>query len=255
MPSSPRTPTRRRKSSTRSSQGIDPALTAQSSQVNQHIPDHQSHSRKSSLYSVPSPSTPRPGTSHSRNGDFGFSSGFDNGLGSLADELAEVYSDEEDGEHEGRLLVDPFIGQAIAANGHQEVEKSRLGDGKALQVGISFSPMASDASMLQQSTGSKHRQKRSRHHRSIDGDSSDQEEADGLPSLLEARLATIEALAKEGTATSDNEAGAVIKRVAESLKDLGSQSGVESGTTRSVYFDQIFYIQTIVMLKLFSLAS
>ena len=245
MPSSPRTPTRRHKSSTQSSQGINLSFTSQSPQGAQYASGKPSHSRKSSLHSVPSPSTPRPGTSHSRNDDFGsaggFSSGLDsgNGLGSLADELAEAYSDEEEGEPEEGTSRDPLGEVEEFMNGHAEEREAKVDDGRILHNGVSNSQIpgsAPDTSTPKQPATLKHRRKQSRYNRSLDGDNSDLEETDGVPASLEARLVAIEDLARESIATNDTEADAVIERVAESLKDLGSQSGVETSTTRYVIF-------------------
>ena len=192
---------------------------------------------------MPSPSTPRPGTSHSRNGDFGASGGSGsalgsaNGLGSLADELAEAYSDEDEGEPEEGLSWDQVGEIGDLSNGHGQEEDIGIEHGKAQNNGILNSPnpgSAHDVSTPRQSASSKHRRKQSRYNRSINDDTSDLEETDAILPSLEARIATIESLAKEATTSNNSEADAVVKRVAESLKDLGSQSGVETGTSRYV---------------------
>ena len=199
---------------------------------------------------MPSPSTPRPGTSHSRNGDFGWSGGFGstaesgNGLGSLADELAEAYSDEEGGEPEEGLSGDQIDGVGCFSNGYREQEdERRFGHGEAQHNGIlapSIPGSTSDTVTPKQSTSSKHRRKQSRYNHSIDSDDSDVEKTEGIPPSLEARIVAIETSAREGTATNDSEADTIIPRVAESLKDLGSQSGIESGTARYVAVHSYF---------------
>lgn len=195
---------------------------------------------------MPSPSTPRPGTSHSRNGDFGSSGGFGsaldsgNGLGSLADELAEAYSDEEeeeeDGEPEEWLSGDRVGNIADSSNGCKEGKETRFNHAEVLHNGISTSSIPATTSDPTSTptllTSSKHRRKQSRYNRLTDSGNPDFEGAEGIPLSLETRMAAIEGLAREGTATDNSEIDVVIKRVAESLKDLGSQSGVESGTAR-----------------------
>ncbi len=249
MPSSPRTPTRRRKSSTRSSQGIDLSFTSQSPQYNQFAPGRSSHSRKSSQYSAPSPLTPRPGTSHSRNEDFGSFGSFGgvldsrDGLGSLADELAEAYSDEEEGEPEECLSGDHVGEIGNSSIGHKEERDTRLDYGGALHNGLStssipgFTPDTIRTPTLW--TSPKQRRRQSHYNRLIDCENPDLEEAEGIRASLEARMAAIEGFARQGTATDDSETDAVIKRVVESLKDLGSQSGVEGGTARYVAIQKI----------------
>ena len=78
----------------------------------------------------------------------------------------------------------------------------------------------------------KHRRKDSQYDGSDYGENSELEDAAGISSSLEARMATIEGLARRGTETNGSDADGVIKRVADILKDLGSQSGIENGATR-----------------------
>lgn len=81
----------------RSSSSLDyfPPSSPQSAQCS---PIRPTRSRQSSLYSLHSPSTPRPNSSHSQ--EFGFANGpgtpgaSGNGLGNLADELAEAWDED-----------------------------------------------------------------------------------------------------------------------------------------------------------------
>lgn len=131
---------------------------------------------------MPSPSTPRPGTSHSRNGDIGSHGGFGsvldtrNGLGSLADELAEAYSDEEEGEEEGEeeeegepeewLSGDQVAKVGDSSNGYKEGKETRFNHGEALHNGISTSSIprstSDTTSTPTPSMSSKHRRQQSR---------------------------------------------------------------------------------------------
>ncbi|KAL8999721.1 MAG: hypothetical protein Q9169_001538 [Polycauliona sp. 2 TL-2023] len=65
------------------------------------------------------------------------------------------------------------------------------------------------------------------------GDDSDLEDVRGIPSSLEHRLAAIESLARRGVESNGSGADTVVVRVAESLRDLVSQTGVETGASRS----------------------
>lgn len=241
MPSSPRTPNRRRQSTS-----IDLSFTSASPQSNAYDSIRSPRSRKSSLSSlrsVRSPITPRPRSSHEPNEYFGSSNGYGNaveagnGLGSLADELAEAWDSEEEIEE---------VVQAPQA----DVEDRRCNGGLEEQIRepSSDKPQYTNFSRPSYSlpqharTGSlsppklpprqKHRRQNSHYDGSDYGDNSDFEDATGISPSLEARMATIESLARRGIESNGSDADAVIQRVADLLKDLGSQSGVENGASR-----------------------
>ena len=220
---SPRTPNRRRRLSS-----IDTAYSPTSPHVNGY--SRPPHSRKSSLSSMQSPSTPRPMSSHSRNGDFGSSGGFistvdsGNGLGNLADELAEAWDEEGEEEHSG-IQMNGYNTPSIPPPFEVEDSKSN---------GITSSPLPQQSehslSPTKPSFRTKHRRKNSQYDGSDYG--SDPEETEGISPSLEARMAAIEHLARRGTEANGSDADTVLQRVAESLKDLGSQAGVENGASR-----------------------
>lgn len=234
MPSSPRTPTRRRKSSS-----IDLSFTTDSPQSDGYSSRRQSYSRKSSQYSIDSPVTPRPISSHDRTGSYGFGNQVDpgdsNGLGSLADELAEAWDEDGEGEIEGAPEV-----QVKGAEG-QRTEDTNGWSSRSyhhdLGIDIPQSLLPDSVSNRslsppKQSTRSRHRRQNSQYDGSDYGDTSDLECTDGLSPSLEARMAAIENLARRGTEANGSDNDGVIKRVAESLKELPSQSNVENGATR-----------------------
>ena len=78
----------------------------------------------------------------------------------------------------------------------------------------------------------KHRRQNSYYDGSEYGDDSDFEDATGIFPSLEARMATVESLARRGTESNGGDADMIVQRVVESLKDLGSQSGLEQSATR-----------------------
>ena len=228
MTSSPRTPNRRRRSS-----GMSSTFTPMSPQTNGYS-TRPSHSRKTSYTSIQSPATPRPASSHSRDGDFGSSNGFGNagdtgnGLGNLADELAEAWDEEVDEEaSEARNGPNGTDNNGLSPPPHLEIHDS-------ISNGIASSPLPQQSeqslSPTKSNLQSKHRRKASDYDGSDYG--SDPEETEELSPSLEARMAAIEHLARRGTEANGSEADTVIQRVAESLKDLGSQAGVENGASR-----------------------
>lgn len=185
------------------------------------------------MSSIQSPVTPRPMSSHSRNGDFGSSTGYEdtidegNGLGNLADELAEAW--DEDGEEEN-VQRD---GLRNLQNGY--TTPPMLGSPSSISNHMPSSPLPSQnhgsLSPVKEITRPKQHKKTTSQYDGSDY-GSDPEEVDGISPSLEARMAAIEHLARRGTGANGSDADTVISRVAESLRDLGSQSAVENGASR-----------------------
>ena len=241
MPSSPRTPTRRRQSSIKS---IDLSFSLPSPQSNGRSSRNHSFSRRSSQYSIHTPTTPRPPSSNDRNRNFFEHNGFSefgesgkgeekgNGLGNLADELAEAW--DEDAEAED-MSHSHFDGQR--ESGNALINGYTTGVQQELGIVKCPSPTIDNASNMSLSPPkilyrSKHQRQNSQYDGSDYGDDSNLENPDGIPSSLEARIAAIESLARRGKEANGSEADNVVQRVADSLKDLPSQSGVENGTSR-----------------------
>ncbi|MCJ1392844.1 hypothetical protein MMC18_005716 [Xylographa bjoerkii] len=236
MPYSPETPQRRRRSS-----GF--SLAPSSPQSITFTPIRPSHSRKSSIQSPRTPTTPRPPSSHDRAGGFNFSSEFGgsadtvNGLGSLADELAEAWDEDRDGEGEEDLSGIHAEEEDTCASGLEETPP-RLSEGQDEKdiIGLALSPVLQEKpngtlSPPKHSTRPKTRRKETDYDGSEHGEHFDNEET-GIPASLEARMAVIDALAKQGAALTSTEANDVFVRVADSLRDLTAQTGVESHATR-----------------------
>ena len=249
MPSSPPTPTRRRKSS---STAVHLSFTSPSPQSIDHSPDHSpkppSNNQTSSQHSLASPLTPRPIFSSDTTGYFDSSIGLDdpihlgsaNSLGNLADELADALDDDdEDSDHEHRLQNGASEGlydraEAIPCDQLKEnvyPVSRNLGNGHA----ISVSPLRQGISDLslsppKQSLRSRHTRKSSQYDGSDYGDDSDLEVTHSP--IFEARLAAVESLARQGTQADGSDADTIVHRMAESLRNLGTQAGVENGATR-----------------------
>lgn len=137
-----------------------------------------------------------------------------NGLGNLADELAGWEEDEEDEEIDLNF-------QELTVEG---------GETRDSGVDVDVSP-AKSAHLTPPMNG--HRRAHSDYDGSDYGGESDLD-SPGIPPGLVARMDTVESLARRGTEDSGTERDNVVKRVIEGLKDLGSQSGVESGSSRFV---------------------
>lgn len=143
-----------------------------------------------------------------------------NGLGNLADELADAWNSEE-GEDED-----------LDMNFHDGESHNGTVGNRAASVSSSPSttaPMKSGTLTPPVVRG--HRRSKSEYDGSEYGEEDDME-TDGIPPGLMSKMDMVESLARRGTDSPGTERDAVIVRVVESLKDLGAQGGVEGGTTR-----------------------
>jgi hypothetical protein len=212
MPSSPQTPTHSRHTSS----------------ISYPTPNASDASpRRNSKASIHSPYTPQRNSLH-RADSIGidvFSSGGaipsnGVGLGNLADELADAWSDGEEEE-------EPDMNFHEADN---QVEKTRDSGVDVTSSPTTLKPTNLSLTLPQ---GRGHRRKTSDYDGSDYGGSDLEEEA-GIPPGLMARMDLVESLARRGTENNGTERDGVVSRVVESLKDLGGQSGVEGGATRYI---------------------
>lgn len=154
-----------------------------------------------------------------------------NGLGSLADELADAWGEDEDDE-------EPDM------NFQEAVQEEEEGDeGETVRdsgVDVASSPtqkepaksasLAAPASLIRN-----HQRSPSEYDGSDYGGGSDMD-TPGMPPGLVSRIDMVESLARRGTESTGTEQDNVVKRVVEGLKDLGGQSGVEGGASRYDFF-------------------
>lgn len=223
MPSSPRTPKHSRHPS-----NIDLSFSTPLAYGN------DSGSRRHSKASVNSIGTPNR-HSFQRSDSIGidvFSSGgpagVSNGLGNLADELADAW-DEDEGEGDEDEPDMNF--QEVK----QDVETTR---DSGVDIGSSPIQPPKSASLIPPTETRGHRRQPSDYDGSDYGGDSDLE-TPGLPPGLVARMDLVESLARRGTENNGTERDGVVNRVVDGLKDLGGQSGVEGGATRYVYFTDL----------------
>jgi hypothetical protein len=231
MSSPPRTPMHGPTTShRRHPSSLDMSLTNPSSR-------RHSYRRRSSGYS---PITPRL----SQEFDHGspahnFDGGGDGGLGNLADELGDVWSEDEEGaegeyeddmepSHEGTNNIGVAVdhdgstgaGSAASVNGVRD-------SGVAME---SSSPATSRLSPQSAVKAKKHQRQQSLYDGSDYGDDSDLEANEGISPALEARMAAIESLARRGMEENGSTTDGVVKRVTEQLRDLASQIGTRHNT-------------------------
>lgn len=154
-------------------------------------------------------------------------------MGSLADELAEAWDSED--EIEEVVPVPQGDSEEALCNGglqQQTEEQPDYSHDTGSGTPSNSNPQPAAPGSLSPSKfvpRSKHRRQDSYYDGSDYGDDS---HATGISPSLEARMATIESLARRGTESNGSEADSVIQRVADLLKDLSSQSGVENSASR-----------------------
>ena len=166
--------------------------------------------------------------------------GTGNGLANLADELAEAFDEEDENGHElGDGVTEILYDRAEAIRLEQLKENEHPGFGNAnpKKQSTSTSPVRQATSDLsrsppKQSVRFRQTRKNSQYDGSDYGDDSDLEDSQGISSSLEARLAAVAILARRGTEANGSDADEIVRRVADSLKDLSSQAGVENGAAR-----------------------
>lgn len=148
----------------------------------------------------------------------GVPAGASNGLGNLADELAEAWDDEEGDEEEPDMNFQ---------EAPKDAETTRDSG-----VDVSVSPVQQSSSNLSPPKLTKaHRRQGSEYDGSEYGSDSDLD-ATGIPPALLTRMDMIDSLARRGAENNGTERDGVVKRVIDGLRDLGAQSGVEGGATR-----------------------
>ncbi len=153
--------------------------------------------------------------------------GQDNGLGNLADELADALSGSGD---EDEYYGDDYDAQEDGCEPIDGVRDS--GVDVASQIDLPSRTKSSSLSVPSPNARG-HRRTESAYDGSEYGSESDLD-SPGMPPSLVAKMDAVESLARRGTESTGSPADGVFKRVTDGLRDLGSQSGVEGSTTRSV---------------------
>ncbi|MCJ1438552.1 hypothetical protein MMC27_007942 [Xylographa pallens] len=217
------------------------SLAPSSPQSITFTPTRPLHSRKSSIQSLHTATTPRPPSSHDRTGEFNFSDGLadaGNGLGSLADELAVAWDKDEEGEGEEDMFSVHAEDEGLCTKGLEEPSLllSQDQDDEKNIIGLARSSALektpnSTLSPPKHGIRPKTQRKETEYDSSDNSEHFDNEET-GIPVSLETRIAVIHGLANQGAVQTRTEANGVFVRVTDSLKDLTAQAGVESHSTR-----------------------
>ncbi|KAM0251313.1 hypothetical protein ACHAQJ_008253 [Trichoderma viride] len=145
-----------------------------------------------------------------------------NGMGNLADELADAFSDSgEEGDYDAELekSTDQPGHDNDAARDASTNDDARRTDG--------------DAASLLSPRPKGHQRKTSLYDGSDYGSDSDLDIA-GIPPSLMAKIDAVENLTIRGTDNYGGAADDVLKRVIQELRDLGSQSSVEGSASRLI---------------------
>lgn len=154
-------------------------------------------------------------------------------LGNLADELAEAWDEaEEEEEGSSRAQVDATQNGSIGLSGGFGGDSSNT---DITTAELTASPSWRNPSNPPSSPTK--RRNRPKHHRQFssygepdyDGGSVAEDDED---SPLSARMAAIEILACQNLESNGGEPDLIIQRVANSLKELGSQSSLENSATK-----------------------
>ena len=171
-------------------------------------------------------------------------------MGSLADELGDVWGDEAVYDNGGNFLEGLREGSAEPSSMSQEQDQSvTLGDMHDFGMGMAMqnppSPVrrhskkqSESATLPPEINGNyklhpRHRKTESNYDGSDCGPESDTED---LPPNLLRRISDIQSLIRISTHSDDvlGENGGIIARTTTALKDLGPQASIENGTTRLI---------------------
>lgn len=153
-----------------------------------------------------------------------------NGLGNLADELADALSDGEDEYYEEHgapdIAVEETDGDAPRPDTVRDsgVDVASPKERKNKHLSLTLPPTTN---------GKGHRRKGSQYDGSEYGSDSDLE-SPGMPSSLVAKIDAVESLARRGTENNGGPTDGVFQRVTDSLRDLTSQANVEANTSRLI---------------------
>ncbi|CVK97238.1 uncharacterized protein FMAN_11400 [Fusarium mangiferae] len=211
MPSSPHTPRHSRNSSAFESFAGSP------------------QARRLSKSSVQELSTPfRNSFNHQDASDLG-----GNGMGNLADELADAFSDSGDeGEYtDGDANSDMFEAEGGGQGNDQMDEIEYTEDTNSPKKQGCDRAKAMNLTLL--SPRRKHQRQTSNYDGSEYGSESDLD-SPGMPPGLVSKMDAVESLARRGTENYGGPADDVFRRVTNALRDLGSQSSVEASASRLI---------------------
>ncbi|KIL90573.1 hypothetical protein FAVG1_06306 [Fusarium avenaceum] len=156
-----------------------------------------------------------------------------NGMGNLADELADAFSDSGD---EGDYTDGDANSDMFRPEGGTQVQEEA---DEMEDMETTSSPKKQDAERAKAanltllSPRRKHQRQTSNYDGSEYGSESDLD-SPGMPPGLVSKMDAVESLARRGTENYGGPADDVFKRVTNALRDLGSQSSVEASASRLI---------------------
>lgn len=214
---------------------IDESPISPGAGANGFAPQSPLELRTPRLSAPPSPVTPRQNSrtmSGSQRESVDFSAGTGGeGLGNLADELADAWEQEDEG-------YGYASGQEAGAGGSQQMDHSDNEDAYMRPGHDMHPPSPSVDSPASRSrlrpSHLRHRRAESHYDGSDYGNDSDLEEAADISPALENQMADIESLARRGIENNGSENDHVIQRTVQELRDLGGQSGIENSAMRLI---------------------
>lgn len=160
------------------------------------------------------------------------------GIGNLADELADAWGEDEMDQSAAYYDTNgaPSISNEVEETGGY-ADMHDFGFGGSLQ-----SPPQVDRHQENRlhPNGNRRKSTKNRNHQRTQstydgseyGNDSDFESDDGVSHTLAARISDIEALARFGKGDTGLDSDNIINRTVTSLRDLGTQSGIENGASR-----------------------
>ncbi|KAK0635537.1 hypothetical protein B0T17DRAFT_47221 [Bombardia bombarda] len=213
-----------------------------------YSPQERRHSKSSSLHD---PATPLRNSFTPEALDMGvFSSGNmggSNGLGNLADELADALSedDDDDDEYYENEAGAPGISFDLDGSGAQEEQRKETIRDSGVDVesptgrggGLGATQPGRGSLSLPSPNGGRgggHRRAPSDYDGSEYGSESDLESPGMMPPRLVEKIDEVESLARRGTENNGSATDGVFKRVTEGLRDLSPQSTVEGNASRLI---------------------
>ncbi len=153
------------------------------------------------------------------------------GMGNLADELADAFSDSDEDHEEAASYGDEGQGEVSGSQSFgPDDSRDNIVDTNS-RTGCEFVPPNNGSLNIPSPMRHGHQRKGSEYDGSEYGSESDFEAA-GLTASLITKIDGVESLVRRGMEKYGGPEDDVFKRVTEGLRDLGSQSSVEGSASR-----------------------
>jgi hypothetical protein len=170
----------------------------------------------------------------------------------LADELGDVWDEDEEAAEdadyfdEAELPQDQISGAGGAFDGNLPPDAGAGPAASAVRdsgVAMQASPLSKanlSPAAASRTAARRHQRQRSLYDGSDYGGDSDLDESGDVSVGLQRQMAAVEGLVRRGLEENGSASDQVVKRVVEQLRDLGSQTSIESAATRCV--ETLFHV-------------